>query len=103
MKIINELGLIALVGVVVLGATNGPPTPPEMGLETPAYPEGAIVGTNDVGEIWLDFPAKAWDISFVFYHDTGFTNGVPYPISVQVPFEYNQGFIRVVAKQVEMD
>jgi hypothetical protein len=97
---------MVVIGAMVIGAqTNEPPTPPEMGLEPPPFPTGVVVGTNEVGGITLSEPVSAehmWELTFVWYPDTGMTNGVTYPIVVHVPFDHDSGFIRVVAKQVEL-
>jgi hypothetical protein len=112
MSHINEVGLITLLSLVCVGGfvsstgTNSPPTPEDMGLEPPAYPIGAVVSTNETGGITMSAPMDVnhmWELTFVWYPDTGMTNGVTYPIVVHVPFDHDSGFIRIVARQVEMD
>ena len=106
---VNEVGLIGLAIVFIAAGltaqTNEPLTPEELGIEPPPLPAGVVVSTNDTGGITFTAPEKdkMWQLTFIWYPDTGFTNGTTYPIVVHVPFDHDQGFVRVEARQVEMN
>lgn len=43
-----------------------------------------------------------WQVMFEWSPDVEFTNTTIYPVTVQVPFEHSNGFVRVVARKVEV-
>ena len=107
MKTILIAALVAIVGltsVLVLlpagAATNSVPTPPTS--EPPAPPDGwAFVETPTNGIEMIREARYQWELTFEHSTDASFTNVTVYPIVIRVPFEYEQGFVRVVARKGE--
>jgi hypothetical protein len=98
-SVIPVLGSACIVALVIGGQT--PPPPPS---DPPSLPTGYFT-TSTNGTVTLLAPVKKeyeWELTFVWYADTAFTNGVKYPITVQVPFVHDKGFVKVNARQKEI-
>ena len=95
--VVMAVGASIVIGVLLEGGAQTPPTSP------PPLPT-STVSTNETGGFILAVPAVTleWQLTFTWYPDTGFTNGVDYPISIQVPFKHDKGFVKVNARQREV-
>jgi hypothetical protein len=85
------------IAAMVIGQTEPP--------EPPSLPTGYF-STDTNGVVTLTAPVKPveleWQLTFEWFADTEFTNGVKYPITVQVPFVHDKGFVKINARQVEV-
>ena len=93
--VVMVAGVGIAVGILIEGVAQTAPI---------SSPPTSVASTNDTGGVTLTAPAKdmEWQLTFTWYPDTGFTNGVDYPISIQVPFKHDKGFVKVNARQLEV-
>lgn len=100
------LFLIIMIFTAAVFASTTPPTPAEMGLEPPQLPEAEPVFSGDAVATNFSFvklPDYEWELTFECCPYPDFhTNVLAYPITVRVPFEADQGFVRVTARKVEV-
>ena len=95
--------VIVLFLWLLVGKLLAAEIPPLPDVDAPA-PIGGEYGvhTNYDGSVTLfeALPTAEWEITFELADNIEGTNAVPYPIKVQVPFECEEGFVFIRARNV---
>lgn len=86
----------SLFPLLLAQSNSVPPAPP-----APPSNYSYVTNTNTWEVALVYTPHYEWQITFEWSDTADFAITKVYPVVVQVPFEYESGFVRVVARKVE--